>query len=141
MNDSTRTGFRRAADALLYGSGARSVLLRIPVNAVPADPAEQLGLAVPLFQDIALTPTIFRTAAAKLAEGKANIRDVIVSATAVEALTGSHGYASAKSLFASSFGVLVDDALLTITGVTELEAGGQVYAYRLELRETLASAI
>lgn len=127
--------FRRSADVLLRGSGTLSVKLRIPANAAPGDPAEQLGLAVPQFQDLDLSPAAFRTAAAKTQEGKANERVLIVSAAAVEALAGSHDYASARTLFASAFGVLIDDTLLAIVNVTEQEAGGAACAYRLTLRE------
>lgn len=135
ITSANAASLQRAADALLYGSGARSVQLRIPAPAVPADPAEQLGLAVPQFQDVDLAPVVFRNSAARLVEGQAGRRDLIVSATAVEALTGSHGFASADALFATAFGVLVDGALLAIVGMTELEAGGRIYAYRLALRE------
>ncbi|RZU41829.1 hypothetical protein [Edaphobacter modestus] len=131
---------RRAADALFSSAGARSVMLRIPAPAIPGDPAEQLGLATPQFQDIQLSPVVFRNAATQSAEGKALRRDLIVSASAVESLTGSAKFASADALFASAFGVLVDDALLTITAATELEAGGAVYAYRLALREAIQNA-
>jgi hypothetical protein len=132
--------FRRVADALLLGSGGRTVKLRIPASAVPADPAEQLGLAVPQFQDIEVTPVVFRNTSAKTAEGKAARRELIVSATAIEALTSATGLGSAEALFASAFGVLVDDRLLTIDSATEMEAGGAVFAYRLSVREPLATA-
>jgi hypothetical protein len=130
---------RRAMDVLLCGASARSVMLRIPAPATPGDPAEQLGLATPQFQDVELTPVAFRTIAAKTADGKAARRELLVSATAVEVLTGSQKYASAAELFATAFGILVDDALLAIVSATELEAGGQVCGYRLGLRETAAS--
>src|SRR5438270_8848951 len=52
----------RAADALLRAAGGRSVVLRLPGPAVPADPAEQLGLAVPELQDLQLGPAVFRKA-------------------------------------------------------------------------------
>jgi hypothetical protein len=132
---------RRAMDVLLRGSSARSVMLRIPAPATPGDPAEQLGLATPQFQDVELTPVVFRTNAAKTANGKAARRELLVSANAVEALTGSLQYASAAELFATAFGILLDDALLAITSATELEAGGQLYGYRLGLRETAANAV
>jgi hypothetical protein len=116
-------------------------MLRIPAPATPGDPAEQLGLATPQFQDVELTPVVFRTNAAKTANGKAARRELLVSANAVEALTGSLQYASAAELFATAFGILLDDALLAITSATELEAGGQLYGYRLGLRETAANAV
>jgi hypothetical protein len=132
---------RRAMDVLLRGSSARSVMLRIPAPATPGDAAEQLGLATPQFQDVELTPVVFRNTAAKTADGKAPRRELLVSATAVEALTGSQNYSSASELFASAFGILVDDALLSILFATEIEAGGQVCGHRLSLRETTASAV
>lgn len=131
---------RRVADALLLGSGSRAVKLRLPASAVPADPTEQLGLAVPQFQDVELSPVIFRNTSAKVAEEKAARRELIVSATAVQALTSATGLGSAEALFASVFGVLVDDRLLTIVTAAEMEAGGAVFAYRLALREPIANA-
>jgi hypothetical protein len=132
---------RRAMDVLLRGSSARSVMLRIPAPTTPGDAAEQLGLAMPQFQDVELTPVVFRNTAAKTADGKAARRELLVSANAVEALTGSLQYASASELFATAFGILVDDALLAIVSTTELEAGGQTCGYRLGLRETTANTV
>ena len=132
---------RRAADVLLRGAAARSVMLRIPAPAIAGDVAEQLGLAIPQFQDVELAPVVFRTTAARTAENKAARRELLVSATAVEALTGSQDFASAAALFASAFGVLVDQSLLAIASATELEAGGTICGYRLELRESAADTI
>ena len=134
-------GARRAFDVLLRNAGARSVMLRVPAPAIAGDAAEQLGLATPQFQDVELTPVVFRNIAARTANGKAPQRDLLVSATAVEALTGSQNFTSARELFNSAFGVLVDDALLTIVSATELEAGGQVCGYRLALQETVSGAV
>lgn len=133
-------GLRLMADRLLFSSGGRQVKLRIPAPAAGGDPTEQLGLAVPQFQDVAISPAVFRNAAAVVAEGKAGRRDLIVSATAVEALTSAETFGSADALFTSAFGVLVDDVLLSIVSSTELEAGGAVYAYRLALREPIENA-
>src|SRR5215469_5701619 len=107
-------GARRAFDTLLRNSCGRSVMLRIPAPATPGDATEQLGLAVPQFQDVELMPVVFRKTSARTATGKAAERDLLVSATSVQALTGSLSYDSAAALFASAFGVLVDDALLAI---------------------------
>jgi len=52
----------RAADVLLRCAGGRSVLLRMPANASAGDTTEQLGLAVPEFQDVELAPVVFRKA-------------------------------------------------------------------------------
>src|SRR5665213_1558946 len=61
----------RAADVLLRCAGGRAVMLRMPAPASAADVAEQLGLAGPEFQDVELAPVAFRTARARVAEGKA----------------------------------------------------------------------
>ncbi|RSL17016.1 hypothetical protein EDE15_2544 [Edaphobacter aggregans] len=129
---------RRAADVLLRGCGGRTVLLRVPAPGVAGNSAEQLGLTVPRFQDVELGPVVFRRTRVNAAEGKAVQREVLVSASAVEVLTGSLGFSSASVLFATAFGVLVDEALLTIVSATEMEAGGVVCGYRLLLREAAA---
>ena len=74
----------RAADVLLRAMGGRSVRLRMPAPAVPADPTEQLGLATPEFQDIALAPVVCRKARATVSAGGPAKWDLLVSATAVE---------------------------------------------------------
>src|SRR5215831_12174691 len=104
---SSAEGARRAFDTLLRNSRARSMMLRIPAPATPGDATEQLGLAVPQFQDVELTPVVFRRTSARATAGKASERDLLVSATSVQALTSSHNYGSAAELFASAFGVLV----------------------------------
>ena len=129
---------RRAMDVLLGGCGGRMVLLRVPAPAVAGDASEQLGLAIPGFQDVELGPVVFRRTRVNATEGKAAQREMVVSASTVEALTGSLGFGAASVLFASAFGVLVDEALLTVVSATEMEVGGVVCGYRLLLRETAA---
>ena len=135
----------RAADALLRGVGGRAVLLRMPAPASAGDIAEQLGLETPQFQDIELAPAAFRKARATGTDagtdsGKAGW-ELLVSATAVEALVGSLGYSAASTLFSTAFGVLIDGVLLTIVSATESGALGQPYVYRLWLREPVADEV
>ena len=131
---------RRAVDTLLRNARSRSVMLRIPAPATAGDNTEQLGLATPQFQDVALTPAVFRTASAQAMKNGVESRELLVSATAVEALTGGQGFASANALFASAFGVLIDETMLAIAAISEIEAGGQVCGYRLTLREARTSS-
>ena len=126
---------------LLRTANGRVVMLRMPAPAIPGSAAEQLGLAVPEFQDVALAPVVFRKARAKVGAGKATLREVLVSATAVTALVTNSGFASASAMFASAFGVLVDEALLTIVSFSEIEAGGVICGYRLLLCEPVAIEI
>ena len=136
----------RAADVLLRCAGGRSVLLRMPAPANVGDTTEQLGLAVPEFQDVELAPVVFRKArqaapALTVAAGKAVRWELMVSATAVKALMGSLGYSAASVLFATAFGVLVDGVLMEVLSATKSEMFGAPYVYRLVLAAPLALAV
>src|SRR5580704_14121783 len=131
----------RASDALLRCAGGRLVLLRMPAQASAGDTTEQLGLAVPEFQDVELAPVVFRKARATTADGKAAKWELMVSATAVNALVGSLGYSAASVLFATAFGVLIDGVLMEVEAVTESEVGGSPYVYRVVVKEPLALVV
>jgi hypothetical protein len=125
----------RAADVLLRSAGGRAVLVRLPAPGIAGDASEQLGLAVPQFQDVELAPVVFRNARGRVVEGKAARWELLVSATAVNAVVGSLGYSAASVLFAVAYGVLVDGVLMEVVSATESELGGVPYVYRLLLRE------
>jgi hypothetical protein len=131
---------RRALDTLLRNARSRTVMLRIPAPAIAGDNTEQLGLNTPQFQDVELRLAVFRTASAKVTKDGSTRRELLVSATTIEALTGSHNFASASALFASAFGVVIDDTLLTIISAEEIEAGGTLCGFRLLLREPVFTA-
>ena len=127
----------RMTDALLRSVGGRTVLLRVPSPAMNGDLGEQLGLAVPEFQDVELGPVVFRRVRATT--GTANTPnevtyELLASASAVTRLVGSLGFEAADVLFAQAAGVLVDGSLLGITWVAKAEAFGTVFVYRLGLR-------
>jgi hypothetical protein len=129
-------GARRALDTLLRNACPRRIMLRTPAPAIAGDNTEQLGLAAPQFQDVELIPAVFRTSSSKPAKDGTKQHELLLSATAIEALTGSADFAAANALFATAFGILVDDTLLTILSAEEIEAGGSICGYRLLLRET-----
>jgi hypothetical protein len=132
----------RAADALLRGAGGRSVLLRMPAPASAGDTTEQLGLAVPEFQDLELAPVVFRksreAASTEAATGKVARWELMISATAVNRLVGSLGYSAASVLFGTAFGVLIDGVLMEIVSATGSDAFGTPYVYRLVLSAPVA---
>jgi hypothetical protein len=138
----------RAADVLLRCAGGRSVLLRMPANASAGDTTEQLGLAVPEFQDVELAPVVFRKArqaasalSVAVAVDKATRWELMVSATAVQKVVGSLGYSAASVLFATAFGVLIDGVLMEVVSATESEVFGTPYVYRLVLGAPLALVV
>jgi hypothetical protein len=130
----TTNAAARASDVLLRALGGSSVTLRMPAPATPGDPAEQRGLATPAFQDFPLAPAVYRKARATLADGQPAKSELLVSATAIEALVGSLDFSSASLLFASACGILADGDLLHIVSASSEQAGGQPYVYRLILR-------
>jgi len=101
------------------------VLLRLAAPAVPNADAEQLGLATPEYQDVALGPATFH---------KANsVSKLLVSASAVREVVGSLGFDSADVLFETAVGVFVDDLLYKITNSYSSHAMGMPYCYWLTL--------
>jgi len=125
----------RTFDTLLRNAPARSVMLRLPTPAAIAGNNELIGLASPAFQDIELAPAVFRKALAKTTADGHREHELLVSATSVAALAGSHDFGSADTLFASAYGLVIDNMLLTITATREIEAGGAACGYILTLRQ------
>lgn len=101
------------------------VLLRLAAPAVPGDDAEQLGLATPQYQDLALGPATFHKAD--------SVTKLLVSASAVHEALGSLGYDSADVLFETAVGLLIDDLLYKITNSYSSQAMGMPYCYWLTL--------
>lgn len=127
----------RAADALLRSAGGRSVLLRTPAPATPGDNTEQLGLATPTFQDTELAPAVFRTARARLVANRGAQWELLVSASAVQAIVGSLDFDSDDVLFEQALGVLIDGTLMEIVSITASQIFGSAYVYRLVLQAPL----
>ena len=132
----------RMAEALLRTLGGRTVLLHIPAPAVQGDLGEQVGLGVPVFQDVELGPVVFRRVLVGTGDKTTGATsELLVSAAAVERIAGSLAFASAALLFANAAGVLVDGSLLRIVSLRSAEASGEVYLYRLGLVAADAVAV
>jgi hypothetical protein len=118
-------GAIRLADAVMRSAGGRMVLLRLAAPAVPNADAEQLGLATPAYQDVALGPATFH---------KANsVIKLLISASAVHEVVGSLGVDSADVLFETAVGLFIDDLLYKITNSYSSQAMGLPYCYWLTL--------
>ena len=118
-------GAIRLADAVMRSAGGRMVLLRLAAPAVPNADAEQLGLATPVYQDVALGPATFH---------KANsVAKLLVSASAVQEVVGSLGFDSVDVLFETAVGLFVDDLFYKITNSYSSQAMGMPYCYWLTL--------
>jgi hypothetical protein len=129
-------------DTLMRGVGGRSVLLHLPAPAIPGDLGEQLGLATPRFQDVALCPALFRRVRARTGTADKPDEDsyeLMVSASAVERAAGTLGFNGGAVLLEQAAGVLIDETLYGITWVATAEAFGSPYLYRLGLRGAIAN--
>ena len=131
---------RRAAECLLRGTGGRRVALRIPAPASAPGVDDELGLATPEFQDVELSPAVFRKSRQQLRKDGARW-ELLVSAICVAGLLGGIGVTDASELFAGAAGVLVDGALLEIESASSSDMGGEPYVYRLLLRVPVAKTI
>ncbi len=131
---------RRAAECLLRGAGGRAVSLRIP--ALPSAPGvnEELGLGTPEFDDVELSPVVFRKAREQVRKDGARW-ELMVSAISVAGALGGTGVTDASELFAGASGVLVDGVLMEIETSSSSDMGGVPYVYRLVLRVPAAKAI
>lgn len=125
---------QRAADALLRCLGGTTALLRLPTNAAAGVDAEQLGETSPAYEDIPLSPALFRRLRPQLRDGNANRYELLISASSVQTQLGLLQLASTDELFAMAAGVFVDGELMPIEAAAQAEAFGQAYLYRLILR-------
>ena len=131
---------QRAADSLLRSLGGFTVALQIPAVSAGGD-ASEIGITPQTYQQLPLSPALFRRVRTALIEGQAEKFELMVSASSVEAQVGALQLASADALFAQAAGVAVNGRLLLIEAVAAPEAFGQAYLYRLQLREALPEGI
>ncbi|MEO6964595.1 MAG: hypothetical protein ABI076_01695 [Acidobacteriaceae bacterium] len=122
---------QRAADALLRCLGGTTVLLRLPTSAASGSNAEQLGAGTPAYEDIPLSPAIFRRLRPKLRDNTANQYELLISAASVHSQLGFLQLTSTDELFAMAAGIFIDEELMLIEAVAEAEAFGMPYLYRL----------
>jgi hypothetical protein len=131
---------QRAADALLRSLGGFSVGLMMPLTGAGGN-ASEIGITPQTYQQLPLSPALFRRVRVAMAEGQPEKFELAVSASAIATQVGALQLASADALFAQASGVTVNGKLFLIEAVTAPEAFGQAYLYRLQLREALPEGI
>ena len=122
------------ADALLRSVAGASAQFRITgVN--PDTSMSELGLVTTAFAEVTISPVVMRKIRPDWQEGNASMWELLVSATGVQQQVTALDLASAQSLFAMTLAVMVAGQTYIIQSVASNEAFGQVYLYRLLLRE------
>ena len=126
------------ADALLRSGGGMAVSLLVAPATDDSSDAGQVGVNAPNFQQLSLSPAMFRKARATMQEGGLPLYELLISATAVQQQVSALQISSADALFDSAAGVEINDAQFLIESRSVSESLGQVYLYRLLLRESHA---
>jgi hypothetical protein len=128
------------ADALLRSLTGTSALLRVS-NTTATTSQSELGLIDTAFADISVSPVVMRKMRPEWqATGDARW-ELLVSATSVEKQVSSLQLASAQALFELTVTVTIAGQSYLIDSFTSNEAFGQVYLYRLLLREAKRQAV
>jgi hypothetical protein len=128
------------ADALLRNLTGTSALLRV-TNRNENSSQSELGLASEAFADVSVSPVVMRKLRPNWRESDGPQWELLVSATSVEHQVSALELASAASLFELTLAVTVAGQTYLLESFTMNEAFGQVYLYRLLLREAKAQAV
>ena len=128
------------ADALLRSVAGTTALLRVTATASDSNQAE-MGIVATTFSDVVLSPAVMRRLRPTMEDGAQSEWELMVSATSVAAQVSALDLASAQALFSMTLVVTVTGQDYLIESVASNEAFGQVYLYRLLLREAQAQAL
>jgi hypothetical protein len=128
------------ADALLRSVQGTTALLRVTGTNTDTNMRE-LGLVATTFEDVVISPVVMRKLRPGWQEGEESKWELLVSATGVEQQVSALDLPSAQSLFAMTLAVTVAGQDYLIDSSASNEAFGQVYLYRLLLREARQQAV
>jgi hypothetical protein len=123
------------ADALLRSVGGTTAQLRVSATSTNGSMSE-MGLLANSFAEVVLSPVAMRKMRPRFQEGGQSQWELMVSANSVQAQISTLDVPSAQALFAMTLTVTVAGQDYLIESVASNEAFGQVYLYRLLLRES-----
>ena len=128
------------ADALLRSVAGTQALLRVTGTNTDTSQSE-LGLVATTFYEVVVSPVAMRKLRPTFKEGDEPKWELLVSATGVEEQVLALDLSSAQALFAMTLAVTVAGQDYLIESISSNEAFGQVYLYRLLLREARPQSI
>ena len=128
------------ADALLRSMTGTTALLRVTGTSTETSQAE-VGLVATTFADVVVSPVVMRKLRPSWKDGGESKWELFLSATGVAQQVSALDLGSAQSLFAMTLAVTVGGQDYLIDSVASNEAFGQVYLYRLLLREARQQAV
>jgi hypothetical protein len=128
------------ADALLRSVGGASASLRVTATNPSSDQAE-VGLVSTTFYEVQLSPAVMRKMRPSTKQPDAPQWEMLISASSVQAQIMALDISSAQALFALTLAITVAGAEYLIESVAANEAFGNVYLYRLTLREAFRQSL
>ena len=128
------------ADALLRSVAGATALLRV-TGANTDTGGSEVGLVATAFAEVPISPALMRKLRPSWKEGGESKWELLVSATSVEQQVQTLDLPSAQSLFQMTLAVTVAGQDYLIEAIAANEAFGQVYLYRLLLREARQQAV
>jgi len=128
------------ADVLLRSVCGTSAQLRVTGTTTDTSQSE-VGLIATTFSQIVISPVVMRKLRPTMKEGDANRWELLMSATSVQSQVNTLNLASAQALFAMTLAITVAGQDYLIESIASSEAFGQVYMYRLALREAFPEQI
>jgi hypothetical protein len=128
------------ADALLRSMTGTAALLRVTGTNTDTSQSE-VGLVATTFYEVVISPVVMRKLRPSWQEKNESKWELLVSATSVAQQVNVLDLESAQALFAMTLAVTVAGQDYLIESIASNEAFGQVYLYRLLLREAHQQAV
>jgi hypothetical protein len=128
------------ADALLRTLSGTSAQLRM-TGANQDTSMSELGLVSTTFAEVSISPVAMRKLRPTWQNGSQSKWELLVSATSVQQQVAALNLSSAQSLFAMTLAITIAEQDYLLEAVASNEAFGQVYLYRLLLREAQQQAV
>jgi hypothetical protein len=128
------------ADALLRSVTGTTALLRVTSTNTETSQSE-VGLVATTFYEAVVSPVVMRKLQPTWQENGDSQWELLLSATGVEQQVNALDLESAQALFAMTLAVTVAGQDYLIESVASNEAFGQIYLYRLLLREVRQQAV
>jgi hypothetical protein len=128
------------ADALLRTVAGATATLRV-TGSNPNTDQSQVGLVATTFAEVPVSPVVLRKLRPAWKEGGQSKWEILISATGVQQQVNALDLDSAKSLFAMTLAVTIAGQDYLIESIAANEAMGQVYVYRLLVREAGTEAV
>ena len=117
-----------------------TALFRVTNTSTDTNQSE-LGLVATTFVDVTVSPVLMRKMRPSWKEGGESRWELLVSATGLEQQVMALDIPSVEALFQMTLGVTVTGQDYLIDSIAANEAFGNVYLYRLLLREAVQQAI